>query len=357
MKTNSTNKLVKHLYIHIPFCNHICSYCDFARIQTDDNNLKNEYVFKIIRELQQSSSYQQYETVYIGGGTPNALDDDSLAYLLKNLQPYLQSDYELSIECNPELVTESNVAIMKKFGVNRISMGIQTTNNTILRQINRYHTIQDAQKAIELFYKYDLKNLSVDFIYNLTNLKFSDLDDAIQFLVNNQIKHVSFYALEIKNGSLMKKLNIQINEENAEEQLEYLVKKLEKNNYIRYEVSNWSLNNQFQCRHNVNAYWKFNEWKGVGFGASGYENWNNYQIKNQILKWEKLNYFDSIKDHEISYLMMNLRLIDGLDLNVEYHQYLFEKYKSKLHFYKIENNHLKPKNISLLNQMILDLFE
>lgn len=348
---------VRHLYIHIPFCNHICSYCDFARIKTDDQQIKHDYVRQVVAELQETSELHQYETVYLGGGTPNALGDNDLAYLLEQLQPYLANDYELSMECNPELVTESNVKIMKQYGVNRISLGIQTTNNQILKQINRYHTIEDGAAAIHLFQTNGIENISVDFIYNLMNLTTKDLNDAIQFIAQNHLTHVSFYALEIKSGSLLKKLKVQIDEEVAEQQLDYLIAQLPTIGFVRYEVSNWSLHNQYQCKHNKKAYWQFHEWKGIGYGASGYENWNNYQYLGKIWDWKKEDRFNSIKDHEVSYLMMNLRLADGLDLNDDYNAYLYRKYQDRLKYYHLVDNHLVVDDLSLLNQSILDLFD
>ncbi len=353
----SSRQTIKHLYIHIPFCNHICSYCDFARIQTNNEELKHQYVVKLVQDLQACSHESQYETVYLGGGTPNALSDSDLAYLLTNLQPYLHPGYELSIECNPELVTKSQVQILAQYGVNRVSLGVQTTNNTILKQLNRHHTIEDVAHAIQLFQGVGIDNLSLDFIYNLMNLTMADLDAAIQFIGDHQIKHVSFYALEIKSGSLLKKLKIQIDEEVAEQQLDYLIEQLPLKGFHRYEVSNWALSPDYECRHNKQAYWQFHEWIGLGYGACGYESWNNYQNVGTIQAWHPLAQYNSIKDHEISYLMMNIRLAEGLDLNLPYHAYLFAKYQDKLKYYHIDRNHLVADDLSLLNQTILDLFE
>jgi oxygen-independent coproporphyrinogen-3 oxidase len=133
---------VKHLYVHIPFCNNLCKYCDFVRLINQPNDIKKKYIKKVTNQIQKKYKLKQFQTIYVGGGTPNCLDDQLLSELLSTLNKYIdkRANYEFTIECNPELVNVSQVNILKKCDINRISLGAQTVNNDLLKQMNRRHT-------------------------------------------------------------------------------------------------------------------------------------------------------------------------------------------------------------------------
>lgn len=233
--------MTKHLYIHIPFCKNICHYCDFVRFQKDNHDsCIKKYLENIKNQIAQESVLKQYTSIYLGGGTPNFLADEDLDDLLSFLSPYIDdsSSYEFCIELNPEFVTDSQVGILKRNNINRVSIGVQSTNNKILKNINRQHTIEDVYSAIEKLYLADIFNISCDFIYALPELTFEDLDDAFSFIDKFQIHHVSFYALEVKEGSYLNSIDYEVDEEVEADQLLYIDKKLESMNLKRYEVSN-----------------------------------------------------------------------------------------------------------------------
>ena len=350
------NKSVKHLYIHIPFCNHICSFCDFKRVATNNYEMMQNYVNTVISTLKAQSQLQQYKTIYLGGGTPNHLPDDLLTLLLKNLQPYLAKNYEFTIECNPELVHKSQVGIFKKYGINRISLGVQTTNDEILKAIRRLHTISDAKNAIDLFYKHSINNVSLDFIYNLPNMQLSDLDAAVQFIIDNNIKHVSFYSLEIKENALLNKLKYKLDFNKEEEQMLYLQKAFLKTKLKRYEISNWAINKKHQSQHNL-SYWKMHDWKAIGYGAYGLEKKHYYHYLGHINSWEYNEELWDQNTYNQEILMMGLRLVEGLDLKIKKNLQAYLEFKPliKDQIFIKNNRYLKAKNLDCLDDILLKM--
>lgn len=347
---------VKHLYIHIPFCKHICTYCDFVRKIPSSEIEVNEYINKIIKEINLFKNI--CKTVYIGGGTPNFLSDDNLNTLLYSLQKNINEKTEFTIELNPEFITENQVKILKNNKINRVSIGVQTTNEKILKLLNRKHNMKIVEESIKLLYKYKIKNISCDFIYNLPLLKLSDINDSINFLKTNNIKHVSFYALEIKDGSIMNKRKEKLDIEIEEDQLEFIEKLMKKNKYERYEVSNWSINETYRSQHNI-AYWELKEWKAIGIGAYGYEKKTYYHNDGEYMKYKKINQNWSNEDTYLYILMMGLRKIDGIDLTININNNAYNYFKNKINhsLVKIENNRLKANNINLLNDILIDLID
>jgi len=349
--------MTKHLYIHIPFCSNICSYCDFPRLKTNNQNLIKTYLDKLIFNLHAMSIKNQYETIYIGGGTPNHLSDTYLDYLLSNLNQYLNKDeYEFTIELNPELVNKKQVDILNNNKINRVSIGVQTFNQKILKKMNRNHNKDDVANAVNFLKEVGINNISLDFIYGFNDLKNNDLDESFYFIVEHKIKHVSFYALEIKNNSILNIQKYKINEELIEDQLIYIQDNLNKINYQRYEISNWTINSKYQSNHNK-AYWLSNDWKAIGYGSSGFENRNVYQNSNtfdsEFITFEKI----SEKDYYFQILMMGLRLNSGIDLRIEKNKKAYEMYEKKITNCQIKGNMLFCNDPNLLNDVLINLLE
>lgn len=343
----------KSLYIHIPFCKKICSYCDFVRVLNNDKTIVKNYIILLIKEIKKQCKFHKFKTIYIGGGTPNSLDEELLENLLKILYKYCNQNCEFSIECNPELVTENQVKLFKKYKVNRISLGVQSLSENILKTMRRDHSLFDVENALNLFYKYEIDNISLDFIYNYPNQTLYDLKLTVDFIKKHNIKHVSYYALELKDNSLLTKMGYKINLDNEEIHLQYLEHILKKNGYKRYEISNWSISEDYQSQHNLN-YWKYNDWKAIGYGAIGLEKRNNYSYKT-INNLQKNKNIISKKEYEVNKLLMNLRLLSGFNIKKNYK--IFHKYKSKLKDYYIHDDILRPKNINCLNDTIIGLIE
>ncbi|MGL5591579.1 MAG: radical SAM protein [Mycoplasmoidaceae bacterium] len=342
--------MYKSLYIHIPFCKMICTYCDFKREINSDENIK-KYIEKIILEINQIKHV--LNTIYIGGGTPNILNDELLENFLNSLNKNINKDTEVTIELNPELITRSQLQILKSNNVNRISLGVQSTNNDILRNLGRLHTIEIVEEKIILLNEYNFKNISCDFIYNLPNMKISDVDNMISFIEKYDIKHLSFYSLEIKEGSMLNKLKYKIDYEKEEEFLFYFQNKIRMN---RYEISNWSKDEEYESRHNK-AYWNMEEWKGIGYGSCGFENNTYTETEGNTSDWKYIYNKISIKELYKDILIMGLRQVKGLNLNNKKNSQAFDFYKNSIpkNLIIIENNYIRVKEIDLLNEVLLSI--
>lgn len=352
--------MTKHLYIHIPFCKDICHYCDFVRFKKNSNDtcIKN-YLKKIIQQTIKESNINQYTSIYIGGGTPNMLNDEDLDFLLSNLNKFINKEevYEFCIELNPEFVSESQVNILVKNNINRVSIGVQTTNNDILKKINRKHTFEDVKKAIEKLYLADIFNISCDFIYALPGLEKKDLDDAIDFIDEFQIHHVSFYALEVKEGSFLNSIDYEVDEDLEAEQLEYIDKKLTQIGLSRYEVSNWSKDFESQSIHNK-AYWLTNDWKAIGLSASGFENKILYKYEGTLDNFYKVEQKLTTAEYYLQVLIMGLRLIDGIDVVNNYrNSEAYAMYFNDIIHCRIRDNKLQCKNINLLHETLVNIVD
>jgi oxygen-independent coproporphyrinogen-3 oxidase len=149
------------------------------------------YVNKIIKELQTKAQLHQFDTIYVGGGTPNSLDDDLLILLLRTLGKYLSKHYEFTIECNPEHLTLTQAHLLNANKVNRVSIGMQTTNNTLLTKFRRHHTLNDVKNAVSNLRKVGIENISIDLIYGFNELTNADLHNTIKFIKTMQIPHIS----------------------------------------------------------------------------------------------------------------------------------------------------------------------
>lgn len=344
----------EHLYLHIPFCKEICTYCDFYRTKVNNENLKKRYVEKIIKEIKEDQN--KFKTIYIGGGTPNFLNDELLNNLLKSLKDKLQQNYEFTIECNPEFINENQVQIFINNNVNRISLGVQTLNETILKFLKRTHCNNDVYNALNLLFKNNLTNISLDFIYNLPLLKNKDIENSFKLIKDYKIKHISYYSLEIKKGSILNLQKYKIDENIEEEQLELIKKNFEDINYFRYEISNWAINKKYFSQHNL-AYWDLKYWKSIGVSGYGYENDIYYQNLGNIDNWKK-NEINWTKKELYQYiLIMGLRKKEGINLKNKrnLNAYMFFKDKLNHDLIYIENNFLKAKNFDLLNNILLDI--
>jgi oxygen-independent coproporphyrinogen-3 oxidase len=155
----------------------------------EDDKVVDAYIQRVIKEV--NNIKNKLSTIYIGGGTPNCLSDGQLNLLLKHACAKLNNKYEFTIELNPELVTEQQAMILKANGVNRVSIGVQTTNNAILHKFNRQHSLKHVIKAIDNLHKVGINNINLDFMYGFNELKTKDINNAIQFIKTHNIKHVS----------------------------------------------------------------------------------------------------------------------------------------------------------------------
>ncbi len=346
---------VNHLYIHIPFCNSICWYCDFKRSVCNNQQIKIKYVDDLVSQISTKYKDSKFKTIYIGGGTPNSLHE-LLIPLLKELSNHLQDEYEFTIECNPECINDEQLKIFKTYKINRISLGVQSTNDNLLNKIGRKHKTDQVIKAIELLKSNGFNNYSIDLIYGFNEQTLDDIYEDFEFIQKYNIPHVSWYSLEVKNNSAFGKLNYQLDEQKAEDMLKVIESMFEKLGYERYEVSNWCVNSKYESQHNL-AYWNTYDWIGLGYGAFGLEQKNYYENIGQITSYKQKSYSLSNKEYYQQIWIMGLRTKYGLNLNNDIHKQAYEYFKNKVNpkNLKISKSNIQAKNLNTIDNILIEI--
>lgn len=329
--------MIESLYLHVPFCQSICYYCDFKRGLYNEE-MANKWLEAIELELNSKKINPNLKTVYIGGGTPSALNEQQLMKLLKLITNKQKNIEEFTIESNIESLSESKLAILNEFGVNRISLGVQSLQDELLMKMNRKHKKNEVFEVIDQIYYSGIKNISVDMIYGLENQTLKMWIDDLKTLVKiDKIKHLSLYSLTIEENSIFKKQNVQLCDNELEAiMFENAIRILKENGFDHYEIANFSRQNN-QSRHNC-TYWEYNDFYGIGLGASGKENnirYENTGDLNSYIKNEHNVITENLtKDDRIfENIMMSFRMRKGLNLNKfkqRYHQDIFEIYEREI---------------------------
>ena len=272
-------------YVHIPFCTQICYYCDFSKVFIK-NQPVDSYLEHLIEEYD-SYDIKKLRTLYIGGGTPTALSARQLAFLLEKLTDKLDLSYleELTIEANPGDLDQEKIAVLKDSPVNRVSLGVQTFNDRMLRQIGRSHLEKDIYENIADLKKAGFDNISIDLIYALPKQTMEDVKTNVAKAIALDIPHMSLYSLILENHTVfmnrMRRGKLPLPKEDLEaEMFEYIIAELEKAGFEHYEISNFSKPG-FESRHNL-MYWDNAEYYGIGAGASGYVNGVRYKNHGPI---------------------------------------------------------------------------
>lgn len=351
------------IYIHIPFCLQKCFYCDFNSY-ANKQELVEKYTFALCNEiLKNAEILSQYKisTIYIGGGTPSYIDSKYIKQILDTLFLFVDKEYlkEVTIEVNPNSVTEEKLKIYKESGVNRLSIGLQSNHNDILKKIGRAHKIEEFEKALDLANKVGFTNISSDLIYPLPNLDINRFNETLDYILNlkdKNIKHISIYNLEIHENTKLKFLLDEgyvslVDEDEEYEMYEALNKRFKEAGYNRYEISNYCIPG-YESNHNL-RYWNQGLYLGFGAGASSFFGGSRYRNENSIEKY--ISYLDkgiSIiaekEDMDLlslmkEYVMLALRKIEGLDITS-----FKSKYKKDV--YELFSEELKE----LINQGLLE---
>ena len=320
------------IYIHIPFCKQKCSYCDF-HFSTTFENYRSDMIEAIINEIEVRKDYlvdQNIETLYFGGGTPSLLTFNELSRIIKKVKtsfPDIQLK-EITLEANPDDINKTSLIEWKEGGVNRLSIGLQSLKSDDLKWMNRAHTVEEALKCIPLARRNGFDNLTIDLIYGLPNLTLEDWENAVQWVINQKVPHISAYCLTVEEKTSLHKL-VKTNkikpasEDQQSEQFTLLVNLLQKYGYEQYEVSNFSLKG-FRSVHNGN-YWKGEYYLGIGPSAHSFNgksrSWNiaNNSKYIQLVKELKQDWIEtevlSHKDRFNELLLTGLRTTDGLKIS------------------------------------------
>lgn len=275
-------------YIHIPFCQHLCYYCDFNKVFIEGQPV-DEYIAAVLNETKlQLIEYpvENVPTIYVGGGTPTSLSANQLEVLLKGLREILPySEGEFTVEANPGDLTEEKLQVFKNNGVNRVSMGVQTFDNHLLRKIGRKHTAEDVYDSIKLLDKMDFNNITIDLIYALPGQTLESFRETIQQALALDLPHYALYSLILENKTMfmnwIRKGKMILPEQDIEAQM-YLevMEALEKAGKKQYEISNFAQPG-YESQHNI-VYWNNQNYFGIGAGASGYLGDKRYKNRGPI---------------------------------------------------------------------------
>ena len=319
------------LYIHIPFCAQKCLYCDFPSFARKDH-LRKAYIEALNKEiisLREKYNNLEINTIFIGGGTPSVLEADELECLLKEVAKLnMAKDIEYSMECNPGNLTEEKLEVMKKYGVNRISMGLQAKQDNLLKGLGRIHNYKTFKENFLLAKKVGFNNINVDLMFGLPNQSLNEWEETLREIISLEPAHISAYSLIIEEGTAFYNLyendKLKLPTEEEERKMYHLAKKiLEENGFNQYEISNYAKEGK-ECRHNL-AYWNMDNWIGVGSAAASYI--NGKRIKNISSVEEYINSINergeaveeiinnSKNDNMEEFMFMGLRKINGIDEN------------------------------------------
>ena len=353
-----TNKPLA-LYIHIPFCDHICTYCDFTKLFYFEKYEK-PYLDALIKEIE-SYHIDKVKTLYFGGGTPTSLSDEGFERILSFAKQYLDEDYEFTVEANVENLTERKLEIMKKCGVNRLSIGVQSTSDKLLKEIGRNHSFEDAKRVISLAKAQGFDNINIDLIYGFKHQSLRQLKKDLANFIALDIDHISIYSLIVEPGSILYNRGGKEQKESASRKFyETILKTLRANGYERYEISNYARNKKYS-RHNI-TYWRNQEYYGCGLGASGYVDSVRYINTKNIDEYIKLNFV--YEKHLIEnqdtleyYLITNFRMEQGFSRQ-EFRQKFgidFEdKFKDKINKFLLQNLiNITPDRVMLTDEGLL----
>ena len=272
-------------YVHIPFCTQICYYCDFSKVFIK-NQPVDSYLEHLLEEFR-SYDIQKLRTLYIGGGTPTALSAPQLEVLLNGLTKNLDLSVleELTIEANPGDLDVDKIAVLKQSPVNRVSLGVQTFDDKMLKKIGRSHLEKDIYENIDRLKLAGFDNISIDLIYALPGQTMAQVKDNVAKAISLDIPHMSLYSLILENHTVfmnrMRRGKLPLPKEELEaEMFEYIIAELERAGFEHYEISNFS-KPDFESRHNL-MYWDNAEYYGIGAGASGYVNGVRYKNHGPI---------------------------------------------------------------------------
>lgn len=320
-------------YLHIPFCEHICFYCDFNKVFLEGQPV-DEYVDAVIREMELMHACfpdEKLDTFYIGGGTPTTLTAAQLDRLLAAVQETfrLPAGAEFTVEANPESASAEKFAVMRNYGVNRLSMGVQSFNNRILKKIGRIHTAEQVFQCVEDARDAGFENISIDLIFRLPTQTLADFQDSLRQALSLDLPHYSIYALILENKTifynLMRKGKLPLPSEDEEADMYALaMETMAQAGREQYEISNYAKPG-FQSRHNL-TYWQNGSYFGFGAGAHGYmagSRYNNHgpiqhyleplrQGESPIFHQSELTQKEKVEEE----LMLGMRTMSGVDRQV-----------------------------------------
>ena len=365
------------IYVHIPFCKQKCYYCDFVSYANSEKKVE-EYIKTLKKEIREESKNINKEdyiinTIYIGGGTPSFIEEKYISEIVYEIKENynVEKEAEITIEVNPGTVNKEKLKEYKNIGINRLSIGLQSTKNELLKEIGRIHTYEEFLNCYTLARKVEFKNINVDLMLGLPNQTLENVEESLKEVIKLQPQHISFYSLIIEEDTPIEKMigqeKINLPDEELERKMYWNAKKiLEENNYIHYEISNFAKKG-YESKHNLNC-WNQKEYLGFGVAAHSYFENKRYCNTNCIEEYcknindENINKNRTIceiqteEEKKKEYMLLGLRKIEGIDIQefknifIENPIYKFHKELEKLvneDLVEIDLNQIKLTNKGL----------
>mgnify|MGYP004457210939 FL=1 len=329
------------LYIHIPFCKQKCSYCDFCSY-AEKQDLISKYIKCLLQEIKEVGSNNRTDfengkddlflvkTIYIGGGTPSVIESKYIVQILEDVKANFELDEnaEITIEVNPGTVTLEKLEDYNKAGINRLSIGLQSTHEHLLKEIGRIHTYLDFLDTFRFAREAGFKNINVDLMIGLPTQTLTEVQDSIEEIVSMEPEHISVYSLILEEGTpLFKRVEegLELPDEELERKMYWTVKQtLEVNEYNHYEISNFAKQG-YESKHNLDC-WNQKEYIGFGVAAHSYTNGIRYSnienLEQYIKNYEEDKTEENLVFHEKQdmeamqkeYMLLGLRKIDGVSI-------------------------------------------
>ena len=313
------------IYIHIPFCNNICSYCDFNKVFYNKKLISN-YLEQLRLEIQKNYKNEKVKTIYIGGGTPSSLSYTELNELLNITNIFNKSDdCEITIECNPENMDSQKISLLKKNGVNRVSIGVQSFNWNVLKLLNRNHTKEQVFSLIQNLKNIGINNINIDLMFGVREQSLDDIRNDLAEFLKLDIPHLSYYSLILEEHTKLYIDNYQeIDDDIIASQYDFICEYLKNNGYNHYEISNFSKPG-YSSMHNL-TYWNNEYYYGFGCGAHGYIDDIRYENTRSITKYidGKYRLFEnkiSLKENMENEIMLGFRKLDGINKGLFYNKF------------------------------------
>lgn len=329
------------LYIHIPFCKQKCSYCDFCSYANKESFIKR-YIQCVLKEIIEVGNNNKIDfengkddlfsvkTIYIGGGTPSLIESKYIVQIMEEIKSNFEIDEkaEITIEVNPGTVTLEKLEDYNKVGINRLSIGLQSTHEHLLKEIGRIHTYLDFLDTFRFAREAGFENINVDLMIGLPNQTLAEVQDSIEEIVSMEPEHISVYSLILEEGTpLFKKVEegLELPDEELERKMYWNVKRiLEANGYNHYEISNFAKQG-YESKHNLDC-WNQKEYIGFGIAAHSYTNGIRYSnienLEQYIKNYEEDKTEENLVFHEKQdmeamqkeYMLLGLRKIDGVSI-------------------------------------------
>lgn len=340
------------IYIHIPFCSSKCFYCNFYSEASKDDECVSQYIDAVCKEIMQNSdilSTRRITSVYIGGGTPSYINPKHIKKIIDLLKMFNYQSLETTIEVNPETTDDDKLKMYLNLGINRLSIGMQSSNESTLKKIGRGSSNkEEVKRVVNLASELGFNNISLDCIIGLPDESIENFKSTVQFMLdfNEKVKHISAYSLEVHKGTkidfLIKNGYLTLpNEDLEREEKHELDRMLEENGFNRYEISNYSRPG-FESKHNL-KYWNKQEYLGFGAAAASYISSSRYTNVSDIQEYinginnnfsviferEELDDIEDLKE----YIILKLRLAEGISISefkTKYNKNILEIYKREI---------------------------